>query len=122
MQQSILIPPRQALFLYTPMSSLLSSLERPRPLSPRLALGHTLREKPFTYGGTPTMALRVPVTSTRKTAMTRERWWWSRLAGLLLLAGIIGGCGGDDHDGEPHAQSRCLVFGEREPNDTPPIA
>ena len=70
------------------------------------------------------MALRVPVASTRKTAMTRERWWWSSLAGLLLLAGIVGGCGGDDHDGEHHdgehhAQGRCILFAEREPNDTP---
>ena len=68
------------------------------------------------------MALRVPVARIRKTAMTRERWWWSSLAGLLLLAGIVGGCGGDDHDGEHHAQGRCLLFAEREPNDTPPIA
>jgi hypothetical protein len=53
--------------------------------------------------------------------MTRNRWCWGSLAGLLLLAGIVGGCGGDDHDGEHHARSRCLVFGEREPNDTPPL-
>ena len=73
------------------------------------------------------MALRVPVASTRKTAMTRERWWWSSLAGLLLLTGLVGGCGGDDHDGEHHdgehhAQGRCILFAEREPNDTPPLA
>jgi hypothetical protein len=52
----------------------------------------------------------------------RERWWWRSLTGLLLLAGLVGGCGGDDHDGEHHAQGRCLVFAEREPNDTPPLA
>jgi hypothetical protein len=54
--------------------------------------------------------------------MTRKRWGWGNLAGLLLLAGIVSGRGGDDHDGAHHARSRCLVFGEREPNDTPPIA
>ena len=54
--------------------------------------------------------------------MTRTRWGRSSLAGLLLLAGLVGGCGGDDHDGEHHAHGRCIVFAEREPNDTPPIA
>ena len=54
--------------------------------------------------------------------MTRKRWGWGSLAGLLMLAGLLGGCNGDDHNGEHHAQGRCLVFGEREPNDTPPIA
>lgn len=71
------------------------------------------------------MALRVSVESTaqrQKTVRLRARWWRRSLAGLLLLAGIVGGCGGDDHDGELHTQSRCLVFGEREPNDTPPLA
>ena len=68
------------------------------------------------------MALRVPVASTRRTGMTRKRWCWRSLASLLMLAGLLGGCNGDDHDGEPHARRRCLVFGEREPNDTPPIA
>jgi hypothetical protein len=68
------------------------------------------------------MALRVPVASTVRTGMTRKRWCWGSLAGLLMLAGILGGCDGDDHDGEPHARGRCLVFDEREPNDTPPSA
>lgn len=71
------------------------------------------------------MALRVSFESTaqrQKTVWIRERWWRRSLAGLLLLAGILSGCNGDDHDGELHAQSRCLVFGEREPNDTPLIA
>ena len=54
--------------------------------------------------------------------MTRKRWCWHSLASLLMLAGLLGGCNGNDHDGEHHARSRCLVFGEREPNDTPPIA
>ena len=55
--------------------------------------------------------------------MTRKRWWWGSLASLLMLAGILSGCNGDDdHDGEHHARGRCLVFGEREPNDTPPFA
>ena len=67
------------------------------------------------------MALRVPAASTVRTGMTHKRWWWSRLAGLLLLAGILGGCDGDDgddHDKKPHVQGGCLVFDEREPNDT----
>jgi len=65
------------------------------------------------------MALRVPVESTaQRTGRMRERWWWRSLTGLLLLAGLVGGCGGDDHDGEHHAQGRCLLFDEREPNDT----
>jgi hypothetical protein len=71
------------------------------------------------------MARRVSVERTaprQKTARIRERWWRRSLAGLLLLAGIVSGCNGDGHDGEGHAQGRCLGFGEREPNDTPPIA
>ena len=51
--------------------------------------------------------------------MTRKRWGWGSLAGFLMLAGLFGGCDGDDHNGEHHAQGRCLVFGEREPNATP---
>lgn len=51
--------------------------------------------------------------------MTRTRWWWSSLGGLLLLAGVLGGCDGDDYDKEHHAPNRCLLFREREPNDTP---
>jgi hypothetical protein len=54
--------------------------------------------------------------------MTRTRGWWGSLAGFLLLAGVLGGCGGDDHDEEIHARGRCILFDEREPNDTPPSA
>jgi hypothetical protein len=57
--------------------------------------------------------------------MTRTRWWWGRLAGLLLVAGVLGGCDGDDHDDhdkEHHVQGGCLLVGEREPNDTTLIA
>ena len=69
------------------------------------------------------MALYIPAARTAKrTGMTRTRRWWGSLAGLLLLAGVLGGCDGDNHDKEHHAQGRCLFFGEREPNDTPLIA
>jgi hypothetical protein len=71
------------------------------------------------------MALRVPVASTRRTGRTRKRWCWCSLAGLLLLAGVLGGCDGDDHDDHdkaPHTQGGCLLEGEREPNDTTLIA
>ena len=55
--------------------------------------------------------------------MTRRRWWWVSLVGLLLLAGASGGCDGDDDDDkEHHARGRCILFGEREPNDTTLIA
>jgi hypothetical protein len=54
--------------------------------------------------------------------MTRTRWWWGSLAGLLMLGGVLGGCDGDDHDEEPHVRGRCLLVGEREPNDTTLIA
>ena len=71
------------------------------------------------------MALHVPVASTRRTGRTRKRWCWCSLAGLLLLAGVLGGCDGDnhdDHDKAPHTQGGCLLEGEREPNDTTLIA
>jgi hypothetical protein len=71
------------------------------------------------------MALRVPVASTRRTGRTRKRWCWCSLAGLLLLAGVLGGCDGDDHDDHDkahHTQGGCLLEGEREPNDTTLIA
>jgi hypothetical protein len=54
--------------------------------------------------------------------MTRTRWWWGSLAGLFMLAGVLGGCDGDDHDEEPHAHDRCLLFREREPNDSTLLA
>ncbi len=41
--------------------------------------------------------------------MTRRGWWW---VGLLMMAAVWSGCGGDDHHG------RCLVFQELEPNTT----
>ena len=54
--------------------------------------------------------------------MTRTRWWWSNLAGfLLLLVGIVSGCGDDDHD-HHHDDHRhhhdCGQSREEEPNDT----
>ena len=56
--------------------------------------------------------------------MIRRRWWWVSLGGLLLLVGVLGGCSGDDddHDKGHHARGRCIVVGEREPNDTTLIA
>jgi hypothetical protein len=44
------------------------------------------------------------------------------LVGLLLLAGAMGGCGGDDHDGDDDAIAGCFLFGEVEPNATPTTA
>ena len=45
--------------------------------------------------------------------MTRKRWCWGSLAGLLMLAGILGGCNGDDHDGSRtrRAAVSCLASG-----------
>ena len=53
--------------------------------------------------------------------MTR-RYWWGSLVGLLILAGVLGGCSDDDDDEKHHAHNRCILFGEREPNDTTLIA
>ena len=52
--------------------------------------------------------------------MRRRCWWWRSLAGLLLLAGAMGGCsGGGDHDEGHDTSSVCALVGEREPNATP---
>ena len=54
-----------------------------------------------------------------------HKHWWGRLAGLLILAGVLGGCNGDDHhdhDRRHHARGHCLPFDEQEPNDTTLIA
>jgi hypothetical protein len=64
--------------------------------------------------------------------MTRRYWWWRSLAGILMLAGVLGGCDDDDHhkdhhdghfahenhDDGPPARGQCVLFREREPNDT----
>jgi hypothetical protein len=49
--------------------------------------------------------------------MTRTGWWW---IGILLLVGILSGCGDDDHDHhDDHRQHRdCGESREEEPNDT----
>src|SRR5262245_8852409 len=51
-----------------------------------------------------------------ETAMRGRGSWW---VGLLLLMGVVGGCGGDDHDDAHHGGAVCVVFGEVEPNATP---
>lgn len=52
----------------------------------------------------------------------RRRCWWRSLVGLLLLAGTVGGCDGDDHDHDHHdgppAGGGCALVGEQEPNAT----
>jgi hypothetical protein len=43
-----------------------------------------------------------------------------------MLAGVLGGCDGDDHHDDHHdghrARGRCALFQEQEPNDTAPTA
>jgi hypothetical protein len=51
--------------------------------------------------------------------MTPRQWWYGGLVGLLLLAGAVGGCNGDDHDDGDNDIAGCFLFGEREPNATP---
>jgi hypothetical protein len=51
--------------------------------------------------------------------MKRRCWWWRSVVGLLLLAGVVGGCDGDDHDDGRHDGTGCFLFGEQEPNATP---
>jgi len=51
--------------------------------------------------------------------MRRRGWWWRSLVGLLLLAGVVGGCDGDGHDDDHHDGAVCFLVGEREPNATP---
>ena len=54
--------------------------------------------------------------------MRHKRWWWRNLVGLLMLAGVLGGCDGDDHDHDHHdghhGGGACVLVGEQEPNDT----
>ena len=50
------------------------------------------------------------------------RYWWGSLVGLLILAGVLGGCSDDDDDKKHHAHGRCVLFSEQEPNDTTLIA
>jgi hypothetical protein len=47
----------------------------------------------------------------------RQRYWLRSVVGLLLLAGVFGGCdgGGDD---EHHGGAGCFLVGELEPNAT----
>ena len=51
--------------------------------------------------------------------MTHRQWWYGGLLGILLLAGVLGGCDGDDHDDDHHGGAGCFLFGEVEPNATP---
>jgi hypothetical protein len=44
----------------------------------------------------------------------RHRGWW---VGILLLVGVVGGCGDDDHD-HHHRHHGCIQMREVEPNDT----
>jgi hypothetical protein len=53
--------------------------------------------------------------------MTR-RYWWGSLVGLLILAGVLGGCSDDDDDKKHHTRDHCVLFGEQESNDTTLIA
>jgi hypothetical protein len=52
-------------------------------------------------------------------AMTRRRWWWIRIVGVLMIAGAVGGCTEGDHDNGDDDIDGCFLFGEREPNATP---
>ena len=51
--------------------------------------------------------------------MTQRQWWYGAVVGLLLLAGVVGGCDGGDHDDDHDGGAGCLLFGEVEPNATP---
>jgi hypothetical protein len=50
--------------------------------------------------------------------MTRRRWGWVDMVGILMMAGALGGCGGGDHDDGDRASNGCFLIGEREPNAT----
>ena len=51
--------------------------------------------------------------------MTRRRWWWVGLVGILMIVGAVAGCsGGGDHDDGHPASSGCVLVGEQEPNAT----
>jgi hypothetical protein len=49
--------------------------------------------------------------------MTRIHWWQGGLVGILMIAGVLGGCGDDDDDFD-NGIGDCVLFGEVEPNDT----
>ena len=46
--------------------------------------------------------------------MTRERCLGA-MAGILMIVGFLGGCGGGDHEDE---RGSCVLVGEQEPNAT----
>ena len=52
--------------------------------------------------------------------MTRIRWWWAGMIGILMIAGVLGGCsgGGGGHDDGHHGSGVCLLLSEVEPNGT----
>jgi hypothetical protein len=50
--------------------------------------------------------------------MTRRGWLW---VGILMLVGVISGCGDDDHDHHHHHHA-CGQSREAEPNETPRTA
>jgi hypothetical protein len=50
--------------------------------------------------------------------MTRSGWWW---VGILMLVGVVSGCGDDDHDHHHHHHD-CGQAREAEPNNTPRTA
>jgi hypothetical protein len=48
--------------------------------------------------------------------MTRTGWWW---IGILMLVGVMSGCGDDDHEHHDHHHHHdCGQSREEEPNDT----
>jgi hypothetical protein len=50
--------------------------------------------------------------------MPRSGWWW---VGILMLMGVVSGCGDDDHD-HHHQHHDCGQSREVEPNNTPRTA
>jgi hypothetical protein len=50
--------------------------------------------------------------------MTRIHWW-AGIAGILIMAGAMAGCGGGDHDNGRSGSGVCVLFNEIEPNATP---
>jgi hypothetical protein len=54
----------------------------------------------------------------RGQGMTRRGWWW---VGILLMVGVVSGCGDDDHDHHHHHHD-CGQSREVESNDTPRTA
>jgi hypothetical protein len=51
----------------------------------------------------------------RGQGMTRRGWWW---VGILLMVGVVSGCGDDDHDHHHHHHHDCGQSREVELNDT----